>query len=73
MKTQHELLNKLRELKEDERMSYPHANVQINCVLAMIQCEVGGRINTLEWVLGIPLSTFPLPKPKRRTAGGNKS
>lgn len=62
MKTIKELTHRLAELKNDERMTYVPANVQINVVLALIQVEVGAKIHALEWALDLPLSKFPLKK-----------
>lgn len=60
MKTEIELLKRLHELKSDDRLYYPVANVFINAPLALIQHELEVRIHTLEWVLNLPFSSFPL-------------
>lgn len=62
LKSPAELLAKLKELKTDQRMTYPHADIQINAPLALIQVDVSAKIHSLEWALGLPLSKFPLPK-----------
>ena len=49
-------------LKADVRMTYPTAQIFSNAPLALIQCEIAGKINLLESLLGIPLSGFPLKK-----------
>lgn len=56
---------KLDEIKKDERLTYPSANIQINAPLALIQLEAETRIRTLEWVLEVTPSKFPLPKPRK--------
>lgn len=61
-RTEAQLRERLALLKSDERMHAPPANVHVNCVLALIQCEVGGKINALEWALGLPISVFPLKR-----------
>lgn len=62
MKTEKEILAFLDEIKQDERISYPTANVNINAPLALIQYRLAGQINTLEAILELPLSKFPLKK-----------
>jgi len=62
MKDKKELLQKLKELKDDERLTYNAATVFENAPLALIQLSAETQIHTLEWVLGLPLSKFPLPK-----------
>lgn len=65
MKTEKELLAKLKELKADERIaSYPSADVWTNAPLALEQVAMGTRINTIESILEIPLSSFPFKKKK---------
>lgn len=53
---------KIAELKADKRMYYPTANIQINAPLALIQFSMETQLNTLEWLLGLPQSKFPLKK-----------
>jgi hypothetical protein len=60
MRTPQEIAEKLIELKSDERMSYPSTSVFVNAPLALHQMGAATKINTLEWVLGYPISTFPL-------------
>ncbi len=62
MKTQEEILAELEELKKDERNYYPIATVFVNAPLALIQLQLSTKINTLEEILGLPLSHFPLVK-----------
>ena len=62
MKTEAQLLAELEELKKDERNYYPRATVFANAPLALIQIGLSTKINTLESVLGLPLSTFPLTR-----------
>ena len=65
MKMQTEITEKLNELKSDERLTYKAATVFENAPLALIQLEMETKIHTLEWILGLPLSKFPLPKKKK--------
>lgn len=65
MKNADAITAKLAELKSDMRLTYPPANIQINAPLALCQIEAETKIRTLEWVLGLPFSKFPLPKPKK--------
>lgn len=51
MKNEIEILKKLKEIKDDERLSYPSANVEINAPLALIQISLEGQISILKWVL----------------------
>lgn len=52
--------SRLQELKKDERIAkYPSADVFTNAPLALEQVALGTKINTLEWVLELPLSSFP--------------
>jgi len=60
MVTKQEIKNKIAELKNDERLYYPSANLFSNAPLALIQLDLGAKINSLEWVIGLPLSKFPL-------------
>lgn len=65
MKTEKELLALLKQLKTDERIAkYPYADVWVNAPLALEQVAMGTRINTIESILNIPLSSFPLKKKK---------
>lgn len=67
MKSEKEITEKLEELKSDERLTYAAATVFENAPLALIQLSVEAQIHTLEWVLGLPLSKFPLPKKGKLT------
>lgn len=51
MKTEKEIKAKLAELKSDERLSYPPADVFSNAPLALIQVELEAKVKALEWVL----------------------
>lgn len=51
MKNEKKIKEKLEELKKDERVNYPPANVFSNAPLALIQVELDAKIKTLEWVL----------------------
>jgi hypothetical protein len=62
MKNEEEIKNKLNELKSDERLYYPSADIQTNAPLALTQLSLEAQINSLEWVLGLTLSKFPLKK-----------
>ena len=58
------MLQKLDELKSDERMTYATANVFSNAPLALIQQRIGSQIHLLEEMLGLPYSKFPLKSDK---------
>ena len=62
MLSEEKIREKLEELKSDERMYYPTANVFSNSPLALIQMGIGAEINALEEVLQLPRSIFPLKK-----------
>lgn len=62
MKTEEQIKKYLEELKSDSRAYSPIAQVFSNAPLALIQTGLYTRINILEDVLEIPLSTFPLKK-----------
>jgi hypothetical protein len=51
MKSKDEILNKIEELKSDERHNYKPALVEINAPLALIQVEIQSKIDALKWVL----------------------
>lgn len=51
MKTKVEIEKRLAELKADERLSYPPANVFTNAPLALIQVALKNEIMALTWVL----------------------
>ena len=61
-----QIKSRIAEIKEDERLSYPSANVFTNAPLAIIQIGLATELQTLEKVLGIPLSAIPLTKNKRK-------
>jgi len=54
MKSNDEILAKIKELESDERHKYKSALVEINAPLALIQVEIQAKIDALKWVL----STF---------------
>jgi hypothetical protein len=62
------ILNRIDELKQDERLTYPDANVFTNAPLAIIQIALKTELNTLERVAGLNISRFPL-----KSAQKNKS
>jgi len=51
MKKERVIKEKMQELKNDERLSYPAANIFENAPLALIQLELESKISTLQWVL----------------------
>lgn len=69
MKSQKELQDMLSKLKSDERNYYPTANVFSNAPLALIQLGLSTRINTLEEVLDLPISKFPLNNKTKKADG----
>ena len=56
----------LIELKKDERNYYTTATMFANAPLALIQFGLSSKINMLESLLGLPLSTFPLSKNSKK-------
>lgn len=59
--------NRISDLREDERLTYKAANIFENAPLAIIQIGLKTELNTLERVLGLKPSKFPL-KSKRKKA-----
>ena len=51
MKSNDEILTKIKELESDERHNYEPALVQVNAPLALIQIEIQSKIDALKWVL----------------------
>mgnify|MGYP003980191453 FL=1 len=51
MKTKAEIEKRIAELKADERLGYPPANVFTNAPLALIQVALKNEIMALTWVL----------------------
>jgi hypothetical protein len=51
MKTKKEIEDAIKQLRSDERLSYPTAMVHENAPLALMQLELETRIKTLKWVL----------------------
>ena len=64
MKTERELIEMLERIKQDERLTYPCAIVDINAPLALIQLVGETKIRLLEEILGLPMSKLPLEKRK---------
>ena len=62
MELKEKIEKRLVELKSDERLTYPTANVFVNAPLSLIQYGMGCEINMLEEMLDLPLSKFPLKK-----------
>ena len=62
MKTEKDIIEKLEELKKDERLYYKTADVFTNAPLALMQLSMETQVNTLEWILGLQQSKFPLTK-----------
>jgi len=53
---------RIKEIKNDERLTYKSATVFSNAPLALIQLQLSSELNALEWALGLPQSKMPLPK-----------
>jgi hypothetical protein len=53
VRTEEEIVARLAETMEDERLSQPPATIQINAPLALIQLGLETRRDTLRWVLGL--------------------
>lgn len=51
MKTEKEIKNRLEQIKQDERLSYPSATIDTNAPLALIQLDLESQIKILEWIL----------------------
>lgn len=51
MKLRGRIEEKIREIEEDDIMQQPKALVQINAPMALIQCEMIGRIEGLKLAL----------------------
>ena len=51
MKTKAEIEKRIAELKADERLGYPPANVFVNAPLALIQVALKNELMALSWVL----------------------
>lgn len=62
MITKEKAMQLLQEYYKDERNTYPLANVFSNAPLALMQTELRAKIHTLELILQLPLSNFPLKK-----------
>jgi hypothetical protein len=66
MKTETQILNRIAELKSDERLSYPAATVFANAPLALTQMGLEAELHCLEWILDLPKSKMPLSKSKKK-------
>ena len=51
MKTEKEILERIKLLEGDDRLKCPTANIQINAPLALIQLSLAVEIGTLKWVV----------------------
>ena len=51
MKKREEIEKRIAELKADERLGYPPANVFTNAPLALIQVALKNELMALNWVL----------------------
>ena len=51
MKKREEIEKRIAELKADERLGYPPANVFTNAPLALIQVALKSELMALNWVL----------------------
>lgn len=51
MKSLEEIKEKIEEIKKDERLGYPPANIFVNPPLALVQVNLESFIQALEWVL----------------------
>ncbi len=71
MKTPQEVLNELRSVCSDERLSYKPANVFVNAPLALVQTELESRRRTLQWVLDIS-NKIPNPETISRKVSSEK-
>lgn len=56
MMSREEIIKEIEELKKDEQLISPTATVFENAPLALIQFGKATRLNTLEYVLGVPLT-----------------
>lgn len=65
------ILDRIAELKDDERLTYNTATIQVNAPLALIQLSKKAAIHELEGILGIERTKFPLPK-KETNADSNR-
>jgi hypothetical protein len=53
MRTEQEIIERIRAITEDERMRYKTATIEINAPLALIQLEGESTVNALKWALGL--------------------
>ncbi len=51
MKSRESVAAKLASLEADERFKDKPALVDVNAPLALIQCEIRGKVEALKWVL----------------------
>ena len=69
MKNRKEIIKKIKELLNDERIQYPLATVQENAPLAFVQVEIKTWVRALSWVLGghkIPIKFHSQEKEKEK-------
>lgn len=64
MKKEEVLLKLLNDLKQDDRLKAPPADVLVSPELALIQLTLITKINTLESVLELPLTYYPTSTPR---------
>jgi len=67
MKSEKYILERINEIKKDTRLYQEPATLLINAPLALIQLTLEVELNTLEQVLELPLSRFPLQKEKEQS------
>ena len=51
MKSQKAIENMLFNIEQDPRYKADAANVQTNAPLALIQCQLEGQVQMLQWIL----------------------
>ena len=51
MKTEAEIVEKLSEIEQDERLGYKTATIAINAPLALIQLSLETKRDLLRWIL----------------------
>ena len=51
MKTEKEIMARIKELKNDYRLKQKTAFVEVNAPLALMQCELEGEIEALKWCI----------------------
>lgn len=67
MKTEFEIRRAIRAMRNDPNMTAPPAMVEVNEVLALIQCKLEGQMEALRWVLDEnPRSIVRVKSPERK-------